>query len=59
MPTATAPCACSRRLEAEGADWFGVALPEEGIELRKRGHHETDSLLGGILGGTGCGVFAT
>lgn len=25
---------CARRLEAEGADWFGVALPEEGIELR-------------------------
>lgn len=28
---------CARRLEAEGADWFGVALPEEGIELRKGG----------------------
>jgi alanine racemase len=26
--------ACAQRLEAEGADWFGVALPEEGIELR-------------------------
>jgi alanine racemase len=26
---------CARRLEREGADWFGVALPEEGIELRK------------------------
>lgn len=25
---------CARRLEKEGADWFGVALPEEGIELR-------------------------
>lgn len=25
---------CARRLEAEGANWFGVALPEEGIELR-------------------------
>ena len=25
---------CARRLETEGADWFGVALPEEGIELR-------------------------
>jgi alanine racemase len=25
---------CARRLEREGADWFGVALPEEGIELR-------------------------
>jgi alanine racemase len=25
---------CARRLTQEGADWFGVALPEEGIELR-------------------------
>ncbi|HEV7745274.1 MAG TPA: alanine racemase [Pyrinomonadaceae bacterium] len=29
--------ACARRLEREGADWFGVALPEEGIELRNSG----------------------
>ncbi|HEY9403170.1 MAG TPA: alanine racemase [Pyrinomonadaceae bacterium] len=28
---------CARRLAAEGADWFGVALPEEGIELRGAG----------------------
>jgi len=28
---------CARRLAAEGADWFGVALPEEGIELRASG----------------------
>ena len=28
---------CSRRLEREGADWFGVALPEEGVELRNAG----------------------
>jgi alanine racemase len=28
---------CARRLESEGADWFGVALPEEGIELRDAG----------------------
>ena len=28
---------CARRLAAEGADWFGVALPEEGIELRRAG----------------------
>lgn len=28
---------CAHRLEAEGADWFGVALPEEGIELRESG----------------------
>jgi alanine racemase len=29
--------ACARRLEREGANWFGVALPEEGIELRDAG----------------------
>lgn len=28
---------CSRRLEAEGTDWFGVVLPEEGIKLREAG----------------------
>jgi alanine racemase len=28
---------CARRLEQDGADWFGVALPEEGIELRSAG----------------------
>lgn len=28
---------CSRRLEHEGAEWFGVALPEEGVELRDAG----------------------
>jgi len=26
---------CARRLEAEGIEWFGVALPEEGLELRE------------------------
>jgi alanine racemase len=26
---------CARRLEDEGATWFGVATPEEGIELRR------------------------
>jgi len=28
---------CARRLVREGADWFGVALPEEGIALREAG----------------------
>lgn len=28
---------CARRLEAEGADWFGVATPEEGLTLRRAG----------------------
>jgi alanine racemase len=29
--------ACARRLESEGAEWFGVATPEEAIELREAG----------------------
>lgn len=28
---------CAVRLEAEGVDWFGVAIPEEGVELREAG----------------------
>jgi alanine racemase len=28
---------CARRLEHEGADWFAVALPEEGLQLREAG----------------------
>lgn len=28
---------CAQRLEAEGVDWFGVAIPEEGVELRQAG----------------------
>ena len=28
---------CARRLEKESADWFGVALPEEGVDLRTAG----------------------
>lgn len=28
---------CALRLETEGVDWFGVAIPEEGVELRKAG----------------------
>ena len=27
--------ACARRLEAEGAEWFGVATPEEALALRR------------------------
>ena len=29
--------ACALRLESEGVDWFGVVIPEEGVELRKSG----------------------
>ena len=28
---------CALRLESAGVDWFGVALPEEGVELRRAG----------------------
>ncbi len=28
---------CARRLSSEGVDWFGVAMPEEGVELRDAG----------------------
>ncbi len=28
---------CALRLEKEGVDWFGVAIPEEGVELRNAG----------------------
>jgi alanine racemase len=43
--------ACSRRLEAEGVDWFGVALPEEGIELRAAGITRPILCLGGFWEG--------
>lgn len=28
---------CAKRLEQVGVDWFGVAIPEEGVELREAG----------------------
>ena len=42
---------CARRLEREGADWFGVALPEEGIELRQAGISRPILSLGGCWAG--------
>jgi len=42
---------CARRLEAEGCDWFGVALPEEGIELRDAGVTKPVLCLGGFWSG--------
>jgi alanine racemase len=42
---------CARRLEAEGIDWFGVALPEEGIELRKSGIRKLILCLGSFWEG--------
>jgi alanine racemase len=41
---------CARRLEREGADWFGVALPEEGIELRNAGITKPILCLAGFWG---------
>lgn len=39
---------CAKRLEAEGVDWFGVALPEEGVELRHAGITKLILCLGGF-----------
>src|SRR5687767_13048090 len=39
---------CARRLEREGTDWFGVALPEEGIKLREGGVTKPILSLGGF-----------
>lgn len=43
--------ACSKRLEAQGVDWFGVALPEEGVELRQSGIRKLILCLGGFWPG--------
>jgi alanine racemase len=42
---------CSTRLEREGVDWFGVALPEEGMELRGAGIAKPILCMGGIWAG--------
>lgn len=42
---------CAQRLEAEGVEWFGVALPEEGIELRRGGITKPILCLGGFWEG--------
>jgi len=42
---------CAQRLEAEGIAWFGVALPEEGIELRAAGITKPILCLGGFWKG--------
>ena len=43
--------ACARRLVNERVDWFGVALPEEGIELRSSGVTHPVLCLGGFWPG--------
>jgi alanine racemase len=42
---------CAQRLSAEGADWFAVAMPEEGIELRRAGVVPPILSLGGFWKG--------
>ena len=42
---------CSQRLEKEGIDWFGVALPTEGVELRENGIRKRILCLGGFWDG--------
>ena len=42
---------CARRLANEGADWFGVALPEEGTALRESGISQPVLCLAGYWPG--------
>jgi alanine racemase len=42
---------CARRLAAAGANWFGVALPEEGIALRAAGITQPILCLAGFWPG--------
>jgi alanine racemase len=42
---------CARRLALEGAEWFAVATPEEGIELRRAGLKQPILSLGGFWEG--------
>lgn len=42
---------CALRLEREGVDWFGVAMPEEGIELRQARITKPILCLGGFWAG--------
>jgi alanine racemase len=42
---------CSRRLESEGIEWFGVALPEEAVTLREAGITRPILSLGGFWPG--------
>ena len=37
---------CAKRFEGDGVDWLGVALPEEGVELRNTGIQKPVLCLG-------------
>jgi alanine racemase len=49
---------CALRLEREGASWFGVALPEEGIELRHAGIGGQILCLGGFWQGQAAALIS-
>src|ERR687890_261464 len=49
---------CARRLEAEGADWFGVASPEEGLALRRAGVSRFVLSFGGFWEGQAAACLA-
>jgi alanine racemase len=42
---------CAKRLEDKGIDWLGVALPEEGLELRENGIKTPILCLGSFWSG--------
>jgi len=42
---------CAKRFKKEGVDWFGVALPEEGFELRENGIKKPILCLGSFWAG--------
>ncbi|MCY7345983.1 MAG: alanine racemase [Pyrinomonadaceae bacterium] len=42
---------CAKRLEKEGIEWLGVALPEEGLELRESGVKTPILCLGSFWAG--------
>jgi alanine racemase len=48
----------ARRLQAEGVDGFGVALAEEGLELREAGITSEILVLNGVYGGAHGAVLA-
>lgn len=49
---------CARRLEAEGADWFGVATPEEALALRRAGVTRPVLSFGGFWEGQAAACVA-
>src|SRR5215510_2820741 len=49
---------CARALESTGAEWFGVALVEEGIDLRQAGITRPIFCLGGFWRGQADEVIA-